>query len=111
VNKTSTRIELLWNLESSIAPTETQRQLLRERLASRLDSEGWLRLTESGSRSQLRNREAATERLAELLARAVLPRKKRKPTRVPASARRHRLEAKRRRGQVKQLRGKVKSDE
>jgi ribosome-associated protein len=111
VNTSSTRIELWWNLETSTAPTETQRRLLRDRLATRLDGEGWLRLTESGSRSQFRNREAATERLAHLLARAVLPRKPRQPTRVPRTEKRKRVETKRRRGEIKQLRARVRDAE
>ena len=111
VNTSSTRVELWWNLECSSAPTDAQRALLRDRLAGRLDGEGWLRLTESGSRSQFRNREVVTERLAYLLARAVVPVKKRKPTRVPARVKQERLEAKRQRGQVKQLRGKVRRDD
>lgn len=111
VNTSSTRIELWWNLETSSAPTEEQRNLLRERLATRLDQEGWLRLTESGSRSQFRNREAATERLADMLAHAALPRRKRKPTRVPRAVKRKRLEAKRHHAQVKQLRSKVQHDD
>jgi len=111
VNTSSTRVELWWNLEDSSAPSEEQRSLIRERLASRLDQAGWLRLTASGTRSQLRNREAATSRLATLLAQAVLPRKKRRATRPPATARHHRLEAKRQRGAIKQLRARVRPED
>jgi ribosome-associated protein len=111
VNTSSTRVELWWNLETSTAPTESQRALLRERLATRLDGAGWLRLTESGSRSQFRNREVVTERLAQLLARAVVPVKQRKPTRVPQRAKRKRLERKRQRGELKLLRSRVPHDE
>ena len=111
VNTSSTRVELWWNLETSSAPTDAQRELLRERLAGRLDGEGWLRLTESGSRSQFRNREVVTERLATVLARAVVPVKKRTPTRVPERARRARLDRKRQRGKVKLLRSRVHHDE
>jgi len=111
VNTSSTRVELRWNLETSTAPTDAQRLLMRERLASRVDSEGWLRLTESGSRSQFRNREVVTERLAHLLARAILPVKKRKPTRVPQRAKQKRLDQKRQRGKLKAMRGRVPHDE
>ncbi|HEV8598695.1 MAG TPA: alternative ribosome rescue aminoacyl-tRNA hydrolase ArfB [Gemmatimonadales bacterium] len=107
VNTSSTRIELWWNLEASSAPNEAQRALLRERLGHRLDAEGWLRLVEAGSRSQHRNRESVTERFSALLARALTPRKVRKPTRVPAAEKRRRLERKRQRSVVKRLRGKV----
>ena len=111
VNTSSTRIELWWNLAASAAPTESQRAALLERLGSRVDSAGWLRLVESGSRSQHRNRETVTERLATLLARAPRPRKARKPTRVPGAEKQRRLEGKRLRGGVKRLRGKVADDE
>jgi len=111
VNTSSTRVELWWNLERSAALSEPQRTLLRERLANRLDSEGWLRLVESGTRSQLRNREGVTERFAELLERAIRPRRARRATRVPAQEKRRRLEAKRQRAAVKRLRGRISDDE
>ena len=111
VNKASTRIELWWHLESSIAPTDAQRAILRERLASRLDGEGWLRLVEAGSRSQLLNRDTVTDRFLTLLTRALKPRKPRKPTGVPRRERERRLQAKRERGAQKRLRGKIGTDE
>jgi len=111
VNTSSTRVELWWNLEQSTAPSDGERALLRERLATRLDSEGWLRLVEAGSRSQLRNREAAEARFLELLTRALKPKKRRKPTRVPRSEKAKRLEVKRLRSGIKRLRGKVAGDE
>jgi ribosome-associated protein len=111
VNTSSTRVELWWNLEQSSAPSDGERALLRERLATRLDGEGWLRIVEAGSRSQLRNREAAEERFLELLTRALKPKKKRKPTRVPRSEKAKRLEVKRLRSGIKRLRGKVAGDE
>jgi ribosome-associated protein len=111
VNTSSTRIELWWNLSASPAPSEAQRALLRERLSHRLDSEGWIRLVESGSRSQLRNREAVTARFLTLLKQALRPRKVRKPTRIPAAEKRRRLERKRQRAQVKRLRRPVQGDE
>jgi ribosome-associated protein len=111
VNTSSTRIELWWNLSESAALTEAQRELLRERLAHRLDSEGWLRLVESGRRSQLRNREAVTERFVALVKQALRPRKVRKPTRIPAAEKKRRLERKRLRAEVKRLRGSVREDD
>jgi ribosome-associated protein len=77
---------------------------LLERLGSRLDSNGRLRLVSSGSRSQLRNREDVTERLRSLVAGALAPRKKRKPTKPSRAAKAARLEAKRRRASTKQRR-------
>jgi ribosome-associated protein len=111
VNTSSTRIELWWNLNQSAPLSPDQRALVRSRLATRLDTEGWLRLVESGSRSQLRNREAVTKRFAALLHQALRPPKVRKPTRVPKAQKLRRLESKKNRAVVKQLRGKIRGDE
>lgn len=111
VNKVSTRIELWWNVAASGALTDAQRAVLAERLAGRIDRDGWLRIVAADSRSQLRNRESASRRLATAVAAALKPRKQRKPTRVPAAVRRARLESKRRRSQTKGLRKRVRGDE
>ena len=62
------------------------------RLASRLDGTGRLRLVSSSTRSQLRNREDATERLREVVAQALVVPKPRKRTRTPRAAKAARLE-------------------
>jgi ribosome-associated protein len=101
VNTSSTRIELWWNVAASTTPTAAQRALLLDRLAARLDGDGRLRIVASESRSQLRNREAATERLRELVAAALVVAKPRKRTRPSRAAKAARLEAKRRRSATK----------
>jgi ribosome-associated protein len=111
VNTSSTRIEVWWDVRSSPTLTEEQRARLMERLANRLDSEGWLRLVASESRSQLRNREAATERLRELVASALAVRKPRKRTKPSRAAKAARLEAKRRRSALKRDRRRPGHDE
>jgi len=111
VNTSSTRIEVWWDVRSSPSLSEEQRTRLLERLGRRLDGEGRLRVVASDSRSQLRNREAATERLRELVAAALAvrkPRKRTKPTRASKAAR---LEAKRRRSAVKRERRAPRHDE
>jgi ribosome-associated protein len=104
VNKAATRIELLWNVRTTTALDEETRARALERLASRLDAEGFLRVVASDTRSQLRNREAAEERLAELVRRAITPRKPRRPTKPPRAAREKRLEEKRKRSEKKRAR-------
>jgi ribosome-associated protein len=94
VNKTSSRIEISWNVrDSSVLPDE-QRGVLLEKLASRLSSEGAIRVVASEMRSQRQNRERAEARLADLIKRALTPRKKRKPTRRPRRADEARLASK-----------------
>src|SRR5215831_5400977 len=61
VNTTSTRIELLWNLEESRVLSDEQRARLRSRLAARLDSTGSIRVVASARRSQQQNKQAAEE--------------------------------------------------
>ncbi len=111
VNTSSTRVELWWNVRDSAAPNEPQRALLVERLGRRLDQDGWLRLVEAGSRSQLRNKEAVTERFLTLIAQALRPPKVRKPTAIPRAQKARRLETKRKRADVKRLRGRVRGDD
>jgi ribosome-associated protein len=111
VNTSSTRVELWWNLRASNALSDPQRTLLEARLGHRIDQEGWIRLVESGSRSQLRNKEAVTERFLTLVAEALRPPKARKPTRVSRTQKAKRLQTKRQRADVKRLRGKVRGDE
>ena len=53
------------------APTADQRERLLQKLATRLDSNGRLRLVSSGTRSQLRNRDEVTERLRDVVAAAL----------------------------------------
>jgi ribosome-associated protein len=104
VNTSSTRIEVWWDVRSSPTLSGEQRALVLERLATRIDGEGRLRIVASESRSQLRNREAATERLRELVASALAVRKPRKRTRPGRAAKAARLEAKRRRAATKRRR-------
>src|SRR5215207_10471978 len=65
VNTSSTRIELLWNVVTTSVLDEEARARVAARLASRIDSEGWIRVVSSARRSQQQNREAAESRLAE----------------------------------------------
>lgn len=96
VNTSSTRIEVWWDVAGSPSLTPQQRSRLLTRLAARLDARGRLRLVSSGSRSQLRNREEVTERLARLVAEALVVPKRRRATRPSRAAKAARLEAKRR---------------
>lgn len=96
VNKTSSRVEIFWNVLGSRALTEKQRARLREKLASRLTTEGSIRVVASDMRSQSRNRDLAEERLADLVRRALLIPKKRRPTRPTRASKEARLEGKKR---------------
>jgi ribosome-associated protein len=111
VNTSSTRIEVWWDVRSSPAVTEEQRARLLDRLSGRLDGDGRLRVVASASRSQLRNREAATERLRQLVASALAVPRKRKRTKPSRAAKAARLEAKRRRSALKRDRRPPRHEE
>jgi ribosome-associated protein len=111
VNTSSTRIEVWWDIAGSPSLDEAQRQRLLERLATRLDGAGRLRLVSGATRSQLKNRVEVTERLAEVVARALHVPKPRKKTRPSRAAKAARLDAKRRRSGLKASRRRTGSDE
>lgn len=103
VNTTDSRVELSVDLNGL---PEKWRDRALSRLAGRL-TDGVLTVVASEHRSQLRNREAARERLAALLHRATAPDPpSRRATKPTAGSRRRRLDAKTRRGQLKQSRGR-----
>jgi ribosome-associated protein len=104
VNKVETRVEAVWDLGAS-ALSDAMKARVRDTLGSRLAADGTLRVVSQRFRSQTRNREAAVERLRALVAAALKPRPKRRPTAPTTAARRARMEAKRRRGDVKKGRG------
>ncbi len=104
VNTSSTRIELVWDVASSPSLTEVQRERLLTRLASRLDSQGRLRLVAQGERSQLQNREAALTRFADVVRRALVVPKARKATKPTRASKERRLQQKKQRGQLKRER-------
>lgn len=91
VNKTSSRVEISWNIARSAVLSDEQRERLITRLGSRISEEGAIRVVASETRSQLRNRETAERRLGETIARALLVQKKRKATRRPRAANEARL--------------------
>ncbi|HSJ13755.1 MAG TPA: alternative ribosome rescue aminoacyl-tRNA hydrolase ArfB [Longimicrobiales bacterium] len=111
VNTSSTRIELTWNVRESAALDEAQRARIMEKLASRIDANGVLRIVAANSRSQHQNRETATTRLAETVARALRVPKPRRRTKTPRAVKEARLQEKKRRSRVKQDRGPVRPDE
>jgi ribosome-associated protein len=110
VNTTDSRVELRFDLAGTAALPEPLRQRALQRLAGRL-TDGVLSVVASEQRSQLRNREAAEERLAALLREAIAPPPRpRRPTRATRTSIERRLDAKRRRGQVKRLRRRADDD-
>lgn len=104
VNTADSRVELSLDVSATSALGPVQRARALERLRDRL-VDGVLTVTASEHRSQLQNREAALERMGEVLAAAVAPPPpKRRPTRPSRGAVERRLADKKRRARTKRLR-------
>jgi len=104
VNTSDTRVELSYDVARSIALSTTARTRAMQRLASKL-VDGVLTVSASERRSQLQNREAARERLADAVRAAIAPPpKSRRPTKPSRGAVERRIADKKRRGDVKRLR-------
>lgn len=111
VNKSSTRVEVWWNVGDSPSLTAAQRERLMTRLSTRIDGNGVLRVASGARRSQLRNREEAVQRINQIVQAALRVPKPRKKTRPPKRAVQSRLATKRRRSEKKEGRKKVDDDE
>jgi len=105
VNRTHSRVTLEFDVAGSASLDEIQKRRILSRLATRIDRRGILRMRSQKHRSQAANRRELVLRFAAVLAEALAPRKRRRPTRPTRSSKKRRLEQKRRRGEVKRLRG------
>ena len=104
VNTSDSRVELSYDVARSTALGPTLKARALDRLAGRL-VDGVLTVSSSEQRSQLRNREVAEDRLAELVRAAVAPPPRpRRPTRPTKASQDRRIASKKRRGEVKRLR-------
>jgi ribosome-associated protein len=101
VNKVSTRVTLLFDLERASGLSAQQRMLLRERLPGRISKDGILRVVSQRHRTQLANREAAVQRFVDLVRDALAEAPERIPVSLPGTVNEKRLEEKRRRSRIK----------
>ena len=103
VNKVATAVELRFNVFRSSLPDEVKLRLMRLD-GSRLTEDGVVLIDSRAHRTQPQNRQAARERLVELIRKALVRPKIRRKTTPSRAAREKRIDTKKRRGQVKSLR-------
>lgn len=103
-NKAATRVSVTWNPSRSAVLGPRQRARLEERLATRIDQRGDITVVSERYRSQLRNREDALGRLAQMLGNALKVEKQRRATKPTRSATEKRLAGKKRRSEIKRAR-------
>lgn len=104
VNKVSSKVVLNFNLAATNALTEEEKQRAIIKLASKLTNENVLILQCDEDRSQLRNKELVTRRFLQVMENALKQEKPRKPTKIPRSVIKKRIEGKRRNAEKKQSR-------
>ena len=106
VNKVSSKVVLTFDLKNSQILSEAEKLLIETNLAPRLTVDLLLILNCDEDRSQFRNKEIVTKRFLDLIKRAMVIPKERKPTRVPKSIIRRRIKDKKNISEVKKNRRK-----
>lgn len=94
VNKVSTQVELLFNVDESNILSDNQKDTIKFKLAKRINSEGVLILKCDETRSQLKNKQIIINRFILLVKEVLKPVKKRRPTKPTRSSVRKRLDDK-----------------
>lgn len=110
VNKTASKVEVSFNLESSEALSETEKDRLRNKISSKITSEGIIMLQCGETRSQHRNKAIVIERLVELLQKNLKVAKPRKKTKPSKGVIERRLKSKKEKALKKQSRKSPKID-
>jgi ribosome-associated protein len=94
VNKVSSKVELRFHVDQSQLLTTEEKQLIKEKLATKITSEGFLQIIAQAERSQLLNKQAAVKKFYHLLTRSLTKPKVRKPTKPTAASVNERLQRK-----------------
>jgi ribosome-associated protein len=111
VNKVSSKVELRFDFEASSALTASVKTRLHELAEHRLDSEGRILIVSQVTRNQPQNLADARQRLADLIARALVVPKRRRATRPSRAAKRARVNDKRVHSKKKQSRARKSIDD
>lgn len=107
VNKVETMVEGYFNISKSTLLDEEQKQLIARKLASKVNSEGFLQVKSQVHRSQLENKAEVIKKMNALLELALKKEKKRIATRASKASKEKRIEAKKKQSVNKQNRKKV----
>ena len=110
VNKVETMVEGYWLIDQSSLYTAEQKNLIKEKLANKINADGYLLVKSQTERSQLGNKEKVVSKMNVLVAKALIVPKKRKPTKIPKAVKEKRIENKKKIGAVKDFRKKVSRD-
>ena len=107
VNKVETMVIGYFHIRNSHQFTDAQKDLFEQKLASKINSEGFLQVKSQTHRSQLDNKQESIEKMETLLERALIKPKPRRATKPSFASKEKKKEAKQKRAQVKDLRKKI----
>ncbi|HBF88572.1 MAG TPA: aminoacyl-tRNA hydrolase [Bacteroidales bacterium] len=107
VNKVNTKVELRFNISDSKLLTDAEKETIANKLKNRINNDGFFILSCQEERSQLKNKEIVINRFYELLNKALIPRKKRKPTKISKAVKEKRFQNKKNQSEKKNLRKKM----
>ena len=108
VNKVETAVIASFDVDGSTLLTEDQKKCIRERLANRINAEGFLQVRSQTHRTQLANKEETIKKINELVKKALIRKKARIATRVSKEQKEKRLEWKKKKSEVKEARKKLR---
>jgi ribosome-associated protein len=108
VNKVETMVEGYWNINTSLLLSDEQKLLLNEKLANKITAQGLVLVKSQTERSQLGNKEQVIKKMNQLVTKALLVAKKRRPTKPGKAVKEKRIEGKKKVGEIKQTRMKIK---
>ena len=109
VNKVSSAIHLRFDIQASSLPDLYKERLLAMK-DSRITDDGTIVIKAQQHRTQLKNRDDALDRLAELIRATTVEKKVRQETKPTRASQRRRVESKKKQGQIKALRKRVDTD-
>jgi ribosome-associated protein len=110
VNKVETMVEGYWHVDNSALFTNDEKQLIKEKLANKINGDGYLLVKSQTERSQLGNKIEVIKKMNAFVAKALLVTKKRKPTKPSKAAKEKRIEFKKKIAAVKDFRKKITPD-
>ena len=108
VNKVETMVEGRWAVDNSLLLDEKQKQIIKQHLANRITSEGFLLIKSQSERTQLGNKENVIEKMNAIVNNALLPKKIRIATKIPRAIHQKRLESKKQTSFRKEARKKLR---
>ena len=108
VNKVETMVEGYFHISNSLILNDEQKGILQNKLAGKVNSEGFLQVRSQVYRSQLQNKEEVTKKVNELIEKALKKEKKRVATKPSKAKKERRLESKKKQSEQKQNRQKIR---